>query len=224
MHYKLVLGNKNYSSWSLRGWLLFKAFDIPFEEEVVPLYTEDFEAFRKDCSPARQVPTLLLRDDQGDKVVWDSLAIAELLAERHPEAGIWPEEAAARAAARCLCAEMHAGFAALRGKMPMNLRRTYRSFNPDAETRQDIERVAALWAWARAQGSHTGPYLFGAHFSAADAFFAPVAARFKTYGIKLEADDEAYADALLAHPATRTFHDEALRETWVMPHNEFDGD
>ena len=222
VRYRLFLGNKVYSSWSLRAWLLLVPFDIAFEQEVVPLYTDAFESFRKRCRPARQVPTLLAMQGPKRIVVWDSLAIAEFLHERHPEAGIWPADPIERAAARSLCAEMHAGFKALRSTMPMNLRRSYANFAPDQDAREDIARVQELWRWARSNWGGDGPYLFGQRFSAADAFFAPVAARFRTYAIELDETSRNYADALLSHPASVAFHEDAQAETWVMQHNEFD--
>lgn len=220
MHYTLTLGNSAYSSWSLRGWLLFKAFAIPCEHRVLPLYTDEFEAFKKTHFPARRVPTLEVKRDDDRLVIWDSLSIAEFLNEQHPGAGIWPADTAARAAARSLCAEMHAGFHALRDKMPMNLRRRYTSFRPDAKTQADIERVVALWHWARSVTDHTGPFMFGEQFCAADVFFTPVGARFHTYAIPLDATDGDYKDALLAHPATAAFYRMAEQEDWVLEHVE----
>ena len=185
MTYTLIMGNRVYSSWSLRTWLMFKAFGIAFEHQVVPLYTPDFERFREDHFPTKQVPTLVASDGGERTLVWDSLSITEFLHERHPEANIWPPDASARAAARSLCAEMHSGFKALRSTMPMNLKRRYRRFVPDADTRADIERIQGLWEWASSNWSD-GPYLFGRSFTAADAFFSPVASRFKTYAIDLD--------------------------------------
>lgn len=220
MDYELILGNRVYSSWSLRVWLMFRPFGIPFQHRVVPIYTSEFEAFQTECYPARQVPTLRLSDDLGKTVVWDSLAIAELLHERHPEAGLWPSDPAARATARSLCAEMHSGFRALRSTMPMNLKRTYSTFRPSPEAQIDIERILDLWNWTTAKWTD-GPYLFGSKFTVADAFFAPVATRFRTYSIGMDPRTEAYADTLLSHPDTREFVAEAMLEPWVMKHNEF---
>ena len=222
MNYKLVLGNKVYSSWSLRAWLLFKPFDIDFEHQVVPLYTDEFEKFREDRFPARQVPTLVVMREQKPTVLWDSLSIAEFLHEQHPEAGIWPTVPTTRAIARSLCAEMHSGFKALRSTMPMNLKRAYSNFVPDADAHADIKRIFDLWHWAKSNCGGDGPYLFGEKFTAADAFFAPVASRFLTYAIALDDLSRAYADALLSHPATAEFWEDAQSETWIMAHNEFD--
>jgi glutathione S-transferase len=214
--YKIFLGNKTYSSWSLRGWLLFEAFGIPFHEEVVPLFTPAFERLRQEVSPARTVPMLCVEGAAEPLVMWDSLAIAEFLHERHPDAGIWPIDQVARAAARSLAAEMHSGFSALRSTMPMNLKRRFTSFRPSAEAKADIERVTTLWRWAKSRWGIDGPYLFGEGFTASDAFFVPVASRLKTYGVELDALCGAYAEALLAHPATRRFTEDANAEDWVI--------
>ena len=216
MSYKVFLGNKTYSSWSLRGWLLFEAFGIPFHEEVVPLFTLAFERLRQEVSPARTVPMLCVEGAAEPLVMWDSLAIAEFLHERHPDAGIWPADPVARAAARSLAAEMHSGFSALRSTMPMNLKRRFTSFQPNAEAKADIERVTALWRWAKSRWGIDGPYLFGESFTATDAFFVPVASRLKTYGVELDAVCSAYAEALLTHPATRRFTEDANAEDWVI--------
>ncbi len=222
MGYTLILGNRTYSSWSLRAWLLLKTAGLPFEERLVPLYEPAFTRFREERFPARQVPTLIHDSGREVKVVWDSLAIAEFLSERHPEAGLWPREAAARAAARSLCAEMHAGFTALRAEMPMNLRRRYpgRGRGPDVEA--DIARACALWDWTRSRWGGEGPYLFGGDYGVVDAFFTPLAARFETYTVELEGFAKAYAAALLAYPALAEWRRAAESETWVFEHCEFD--
>jgi glutathione S-transferase len=221
MQYKLVLGNRVYSGWTLRAWLVFKHVGVDFEHEVVPLYTDEFDQFRKDCFPARQLPTLIATEGGNRQVIWDSLSIAEFLNERHPDARLWPDDASMRAAARSLCAEMHSGFKALRSKMPANLKRSYTTFEPDDETLADIQRVCDLWRWAWAEFNSEGPYLFGEYFTAADAFFAPVASRFRTYSIDLDDKSRAYTDLLLRHPATVEFVEAAQSEIWVMEHNEF---
>lgn len=221
MTYTLIMGNRVYSSWSLRAWLMLKAFGIAFEHQVVPLYTPQFERFREEHFPARQVPTLVVSGGGERTLLWDSLSITEFLHERHPAANIWPSDPSARAAARSLCAEMHSGFKALRSTMPMNLKRRYRHFVPDADTRADIERIAELWKWASSSWSN-GPYLFGPSFTAADAYFAPVAARFRTYAIDLDNRSQDYADLLLSHPAATEFYEDAQTETWIMAHNEFE--
>jgi glutathione S-transferase len=220
MNYKLFLGNKAYSSWSLRGFLLFDAFEIPFEQQIVPLHTDRFEDFKEDKFPARQVPTLIVEDDDDLLTIWDSLSIAEYLHEQHPEAGIWPSARQSRAAARSLCAEMHASFPSLRATMPMNLRRSYATFEPDDNTAVDIKRIFELWAWAKGNWGNNGPYLFGTRFTAADAFFAPIASRFETYGIALDTPSQSYRDALLTHPSVVRFYQAAAAEEWILAHNE----
>ena len=224
MAYRLVMGNQAYSSWSLRGWLLLRPFGIDFEHEVVRLFVPDFDNFLETCHPAATVPALRVTDDEGSFVVWDSLSIAEFLHERHPDAGIWPTSARARAAARSLCAEMHSSYTALRASMPMNVRREYRSFVADAATQADIDRIQQLWSWAMREWGSEGPFLFGADFCAADAFYAPLASRFRTYNVPLEEGPQRYADALLEHPATREFYAAGCRETWVMEDYEFERD
>ncbi|MEX2615627.1 MAG: glutathione S-transferase [Alphaproteobacteria bacterium] len=222
MAYTLILGNKVYSSWSLRGWLLMRPFGIPFDQKVIELHSADFARFREETPPALTVPTLLSREGGETLTVWDSLSIAEFLHERHPDAGIWPKDPAARAAARSLCAEMHSGYRPLRSTMPMNMRRQYRTFTPDAEAKADIARIALLWRWAKERWGDGGPYLFGDAFTAAEAFYAPVASRLRTYGVKLDDVSQAYADAVLAHPATAEFFDDAMQEIWVSEKNEMD--
>lgn len=222
MQYRLILGNKVYSSWSLRGWLLMEAFGIEFEEQVIAMRSDDFARFQAEYHPARQVPTLVAEGDSRPLLIWDSLAIAEFVHERHPDTGIWPAELGARAAARSLAAEMHSGFSAIRSTMPMNIRRQYSSFSPGNEAKAEIERLCALWNWSLSTWSNGGPYLFGDQFCAADAFFAPVASRFKTYGILLDSISDAYCKALLAHPSVIKFFEDAKKESWVIEKNEFD--
>jgi len=222
MRYHLVMGNQAYSSWSLRGWLLLKPFGIEFDHQVVPLYVPEYARFVDANFPAATVPTLLAFDGDDKLVIWDSLAMAEFIHEQHPEAGIWPAGIGARAAARSLCAEMHSSYAALRSTMPVNVRREYKTFTASAEAQADIERIETLWQWARSRWGGAGPYLFGDNFCAVDAFYAPVASRFRTYGITLRAESQAYADALLAHLATAEFCEAGQRESWVLDFNEFD--
>ena len=222
MPYNLILGNQAYSSWSLRGWLLLKAFGLNFSHEIVLLYVPGYEKFMAVNHPANTVPTLQVFDDAGKTVIWDSLAIAEFLHEQHPQAGIWPVEMHARAAARSLCAEMHSSFTALRESMPLNVRREYKTFMPNTEAQVDIDRIGALWTWALSKWGGSGPYLFGERFCAADAFFTPVASRFRTYGIRLQQPLQAYYDALLDHPATLEFYAAGQRESWMLEFNEFD--
>ena len=222
MHYHLILGNQAYSSWSLRGWLLLRAFEIDFSHEVVPLYVPGYEQFLREHYPAPTVPALRVDDGEVQFTVWDSLAIAEFLHEQHPGSGIWPADRNARAAARSLCAEMHSSYVALRSTMPMNVRRVYHSIRPDDETRRDIDRIEELWAWAASRWGGAGPYLFGEKFCAVDAFYAPVASRFRTYGVALQPASQAYVDALLDHPATLEFCEAGRQEEWVLEFIEFD--
>ena len=206
MSYTLGIGDRSYSSWSLRGWLAFAAFGIPVAVRCARLYTDELPRLLADFAPARTVPALRLPEGG---VVWDSLAIVETLAERHPEAGHWPTDPALRAQARSLAAEMHSGFQALRQNCPMNLRASYADYNPPDDVRADLARIAALWA--AAQDRSGGPWLCGA-YSAADAFFAPVASRIATYGLPVPAPAQAYVAAHLAHPAFRAWRAEGLAE------------
>ena len=222
MRYHLIMGNQAYSSWSLRGWLLLKPFNIEFDHEVVPLYEPEYAEFVDANFPAATVPTLLAYDGEDKLIIWDSLAMAEFIHEQHPEAGIWPADTHARAAARSLCAEMHSSYEALRSTMPVNVRREYKTFTPTADAQADIERIEDLWQWSRSRWGGAGPYLFGEGFCAVDAFYAPVASRFRTYGVSLRPESQAYVDALLAHPATEAFYEAGQRESWVLESNEFD--
>jgi glutathione S-transferase len=198
--YTLVIGDKNFSSWSLRPWLALKQCDIPFAEERIRLRQPDSKAEILRHCPSGKVPALKTRTG----VVWDSLAILDHLAERHPEHKLWPQDEEARAAARSISAEMHSGFATLRNEMPMDLLSKLPSPPLGAALEADIERIAAIWQDTRARFGQSGPFLFGA-FSNADAMYAPVATRFRTYGVDLGrfSDDgtaAAYAEAILALP------------------------
>ncbi len=204
----LVIGNKNYSSWSLRPWLVLRQAGIPFEEVRIPLYRPDTLDELKAWSPSGLVP--LLRD--GELKVWDSLAICEYMNERFPEHQLWPADAAARAVARSVSAEMHAGFMGLRSAMCVNIRARYPGQGRTPECLKDIERILALWSDCRARFGVGGDFLFG-HFSIADAMYAPVVLRFQTYGVPLEGVARAYADAILALPALQAWMADALAET-----------
>jgi glutathione S-transferase len=203
----LVVGNKNYSSWSLRAWLAMKVLGAPFRERRIPLYGPDSKAELLQYSPAGKVPILV----DGATTVWDSLAILEYLAERHPQ--LWPADAALRARARSICAEMHAGFPNLRHHMCMNIRKRHPGKGRTPEVLAEIGRIVEIWGEAR------GPFLFGA-FGAADAMYAPVALRFRTYEVELPPACRAYADALLDLPAMREWIADAERETEVLPQFE----
>lgn len=199
MTYDLVIGDRGYSSWSLRGWLLFDAFDIPVKIHKARLYTDELPKLLESFHPAKTAPTMRLPDGT---VVPESLAIAEELASRHPDAGHWPKDPKARAIARVLAAEMHAGFTALRGYCPMNLRVSYADCAPPAEVLADLVRLQTIWAWARKETGSDGPWLCG-DYCAADAFFAPVAARIAGYNLPVDAQAAAYVAAHLSHPSFR---------------------
>ncbi len=214
MTYRLAIGERAYSSWSLRGWLCFAAFGIEVETASLPMDTPDFAAGLVPFAPSRTVPALRI---EGVGVVWDTLAIAETVADRHPETAFWPADAAARGMARALVAEMHSGFAALRRACSMDLRATYPGFVPAPEVMADIARIETLWAAARAMpGAARGPWLFGA-YSLADVFYAPVAARIAGYCLPVGKEGAAYVAAHLGHPAFLDWRKAALAETRILP-------
>ena len=195
MTYDLAIGDRAYSSWSLRGWLLLDAFGLPVRVRRAQMRTPEFAALLSEFAPARTVPALRAPDGS---VATDSLAIAEELASRHPDAGHWPADPAARAAARSIAAEMHSGYAALRAACPMNLRAAWRGYAPAEDVRADLARIDVLWTGAlKASG---GPWLFGA-YTAADAFHAPVAARIAGYGLPASEAARAYVERALTHPS-----------------------
>jgi glutathione S-transferase len=202
----LFIGNKAYSSWSLRPWLLMRALDIPFEERVTPLYVEGSREKMLREGPTGKVP--VLRD--GDLAVWDSLAIVEYLAEKFPDKGVWPRAEKARARARSLCAEMHSGFQALRRACPTNFRRDPRAepLAIDADARADLARIETIFS------EREGPFLFG-DFCAADAFFAPVVSRLDVYRL-IAPRAQPYCDAVLALPAFRQWREGAKKEEWII--------
>jgi glutathione S-transferase len=211
----LVIGNRNYSSWSLRGWLATSLSGIAFETELVRLSEPGSHAALLSHSPAGKVPVL----KHGERVVWDSLAIIEYLAELCPDAGLWPADPDARAMARSITAEMHAGFAALRANMPMNLRKALPGKGRGPGVAEDIARIGAIWRDARGRFGQDGPFLCG-RYSAADAMYTPVASRFRTYGVELDATCQAYVDAALTWPAFLTWRTAALDEPWIIPEDE----
>jgi glutathione S-transferase len=215
---RLVIGNKNYSSWSMRPWVAMKACGIPFEEALIPLYTGPADKQRiLDVSNAGKVPVLV----DGDVRVWESLSIIEYLAERFPQAGLWPSDPKRRAFARSICAEMHAGFAALRKECGMNLHRPVAAKRLSEAALADIARVKQIWAECLAGSKGQGGFLFGP-FGAADAMFAPVVHRFRSYAIPLEGELADYRDAMLAHPAIAEWTRDGLAETLLIPGLEED--
>lgn len=214
---QLIIGNKNYSSWSLRPWMLMRALGIPFTERLIRLDAPDFATQLATVYDGSTVPVL----SDGDNVIWESLAIIEYLAERFPALGVWPQQAAARALARSLSAEMHAGFTALRSACPMNLGKRYAARDRGIDCAADVARICHLWRMARETfGRHSGePYLFGA-FSAADAMYAPVVTRLDTYAIEVPADARAYMETILGSAAFSEWRAAALLEPWVFEADE----
>jgi len=215
----LVIGNKNYSSWSFRPWIAMKALGIPFEEVLIPFGTPlgnpEFKQRLAAYTPVGLVPVLI----DGDTHVWETLAILEYLAEKCPDKHLWPADAKARAHARALASEMHAGFSALRGECPMNIRRPVRTRALSAAAQANVARIETMWSEARAR--HGGPFLFG-NFSAADAMYAPVVSRLLTYGIKVNRDALGYMEAMMALPAWAEWKAAALKEEWIVPEDEAD--
>jgi len=211
----LVIGNKNYSSWSMRPWVLMRQLDIPFDEVKLRFHSEEWEKHIARWSPSGLVPVLW----RGDASVWDTLAIMETLAEWFPARGVWPEDPAARAFARSACAEMHAGFRDLRSTMPVNIRASHPGKGMTEATRADIARIERLWTEARRRHGGAGPFLFGA-FCAADAMYAPVVARFATYGVALSAQNAAYCEAVRTAPGVAAWLREALLEPEIVAEEE----
>jgi glutathione S-transferase len=211
----LVLGNKNYSSWSLRPYVALRQVGVPFEEKVIPLDQPQSAAEIARYSPSGRVPVLL----DGDARIWDSLAICEYLNERFPQAHLWPADAAARATARSVSAEMHSGFQALREAMPMKIKESIPRADIPAPVRQDIARITALWADCRQRFGSGGPFLFGA-FSIADAMYAPVVTRLRTYGVPLAGAAAEYSTAIWKLPAMQDWLSAAQAETFRMARYE----
>ncbi len=212
----LIIGNKLYSSWSLRPWILLKAIGVAFRETVIPLSQPDTKRNILEHSPTGKVPLLI----DGDIRVWESLAIMEYIADKFPQAQVWPENTAARAHARATSSEMHAGFQALRQACPMNLGRTFKpktSHGSDADA--NVARIETLWAEARKHHGSGGPFLYGT-FSAADAMFAPVVTRLDTYQVAVKPETRKYMDAVLKHPAFVEWRLAALKEPWFLPDYE----
>jgi glutathione S-transferase len=212
---ELIIGNKNYSSWSLRAWLALKQLDIPFSEVRIPLDTHAWEREIGQHSPSRKVPVL----KHGEQVVWDSLAICEYVSEQFAEGRGWPAHVDARAAARSVSAEMHSGFSALRESMPMNCRRRMAGFRIPEDAAADVRRIRQVWRWCRETWGGGGSYLFG-EFSIADAMYAPVVSRFHSYGVRLGPVERAYVEAVTALEPMQEWMRAAAEESEVIHHAE----
>jgi glutathione S-transferase len=216
MGFHLTIGNKNYSSWSMRPWFAMKVAGIPFEETVISLNATDFKE-RLKISGTGKVPVLA----HGGVRVWESLAILEYLAETIPAARLWPTDAVARAHARAIANEMHAGFLPLRRQCPMNMWRPVKKMALNAEAAANVARIDAMWSDCRAPFGAGGPFLFGT-FTAADAMYAPVVSRFHTYAVEVGAASRAYMAAVMALPAWAEWTAAAVKEEWVLPEDEPD--
>ncbi len=209
MTYELFIGDRTFSSWSLRGWLMLQKFNLPFQEHLIGLYSGTMAQEMAALAPARLVPAL--RTPEGD-VVGESLAIAETLAERHPEANMWPADASARIRARWLCAEITAGFSAIRGDCSMQLAHVDADFNPSDAVKKDLDRIETLWTFAREKASD-GPWLFGA-YTLADAFYAPVCARIIGYNLPVSDAAKAYCMTTIHDPDFQNWRAEGLKTTY----------
>lgn len=213
----LVIGNKNYSSWSFRPWIAMRVAGIAFDEVVISLDAEDFKARVSKHSGTGKVPVLI----DGPVQVWESLAILEYLAEKFPASKLWPADAAARAHARAISSEMHAGFLPLRRACPMNMGRPVKRLVLNADVAANVARIDAMWTDCRSRFGAGGPFLFGA-FTASDAMYAPVVSRIHTYGISVSEGARAYMTAMMALPAWGEWLSAALKEPWVLPEDEID--
>jgi glutathione S-transferase len=213
----LIIANKNYSSWSLRPWLAMTAAGIHFDETLILLDTPDTKTQITEHSKAGRVPIL----HHGKITIWETLAILEYLAETFPERNFWPKAKGARAVARAISNEMHAGFSGLRNACPMNLRRPQKPVTLTDETRADVARIEEIWRDCRKSYGKGGKFLFG-RFCNADAMFAPVVTRFETYAIPVAKDTRAYMDTIMATTAFQKWKSAALKETWIVPDDEVD--
>lgn len=205
----LVIGNRNYSSWSMRGWLVLAHAGVDFDLVRIPLFTAGYQDAIARHSPSGRVPVYV----DGGTTVWDSLAICEYIAENHPE--LWPSDAGERARARSISAEMHSGFPAVREELPMNCRAVMSGVETSTGARREIERINDIWAGCRNDNAASGPWLFG-RFSIADVMFAPVASRFNTYGIELDRPGKEYRDTVLSHPDVKRWYEDSRQETEVL--------
>lgn len=213
----LIIGNKNYSSWSMRPWIAMTAAGIPFTEEVISLDAADFKERVGRVSGTGKVPVL----SDGDVHVWESLAILDYLAEKFPAAGLWPTDPAARGLARAVAAEMHAGFVPLRRHLPMNMWRPPRPRGLPDDVVANVRRIEQIWTECRTRFGQGGSFLFG-RFGAADAMYAPVVSRFRTYAVELGPLARNYIKAVMGLPAWAAWHDAAVKEPWVLPQDEVD--
>lgn len=207
----LIIGNKNYSSWSLRPWLAMKVAGLDFEEKRLPLFEPEFNDTIRQYSPSGKVPALI----DGDVTVWESLAICEYLAEKHPDAHLWPSDAGARAHARSVATEMASGFAGLRSQCPMNTRRTVSTIMPTLETAKDVQRIHEIWSDCRERHGADGPFLFG-RFSIVDAMYAPVVSRFKSYDLTDDKSALDYMETIIRLPAMQDWYSDAADEPWTI--------
>ena len=218
---RLFIGNKVYSSWSLRPWIVMRAHGIAFDEQLIQLRSGDTGDRIRKVSPAGKVPALV----DGETLAWDSLAIMEYLADKFPDKAIWPRDRLARAHARCVSAEMHSGFQSLRGQCQMTITKRFKTSTRTPEVMADVARITALWSEARAKfgakatGTDSGPFLYGA-FTAADGMFAPVVSRLHTYSITVDAASQAYMDAVRTHPAYVEWLAGAVKEPWFLEDND----
>lgn len=213
----LIIGNKNYSSWSLRPWIFLKQMGIPFREKRVPLFTDTTRAELEAYGSDYKVP--ILKD--GDLIVWDSLAILEHLSEKHLNGNGWPGNADARAIARSVSSEMHSSFSNVRGEMPMNCRRQFKDFQPSPAAKREVERIKSLWRQCRTQYGSNGEWLFG-DYSIADAMFAPIALRFHSYDIPLDGIERAYLQSELNQPGIIEWIEAGKEETEIIKIDEIE--
>jgi glutathione S-transferase len=214
---QLIIGNKNYSSWSMRPWIAMRAAGIPFTEDVISLDAADFKERVSRVSGTGKVPVL----SDGDVHVWESLAILDYLAEKFPAAGLWPADPAARGLARAVAAEMHAGFVPLRRHLPMNMWRPPRPRELPDDVVANVRRIEQIWTECRTRFGQDGPFLFG-RFGAADAMYAPVVSRFHTYAVEVGPLARNYIKAVMDLPAWAAWYSAAIKEPWVLPQDEVD--
>ncbi|VAW96587.1 Glutathione S-transferase [hydrothermal vent metagenome] len=213
----LIIGNKNYSSWSLRPWIFMRYFKIPFDEKRIALFTDTMEPDLAMYGSDTKVPVL----QDGDRIIWDSLAILDYVSEQYLEGKGWPQNINARALARSICAEMHSSFFHLREALPMNCRKRFRNHPVASEAQREINRIKDLWKMCREKYTRDGRWLFG-NFSIADAMYAPIALRFSGYDIALNDDDRAYVDTIISHPDVQEWIDAGKTEPEVIELDEIE--